>query len=66
MLGFQAFSRGALRMAARVSVPQMSTFMPKHISYIHQYVYPYEKINNIRIDKMYAHPRSWAADLEFT
>lgn len=36
MFGFQAFSRGVLRMAARASLPQMSTFTPKHIGWSHQ------------------------------
>lgn len=36
MFGFQAFGRGVLRMATRVSVPQMSTFTPKQLSWSYQ------------------------------
>jgi hypothetical protein len=38
MLGFQAIARGAARIAIRTSMPKMSTYMPKQISWIHQYL----------------------------
>jgi hypothetical protein len=37
MFGFQAFSRGVLRMASRASVPQMSTYVPRHVGWAYQY-----------------------------
>jgi hypothetical protein len=33
MFGFQAFAKGALRLAARSSMPKMSTFTPKQLSW---------------------------------
>lgn len=33
MLGFQAFSRGIVRMACRTSMPKMSTYIPKHVNW---------------------------------